>query len=243
MKNILLINLILVFLICSNIAYNQNSKIVDTGNSESKMTEYDYYENLRLERKENKVKTISSFGTFNDVIEIKDYFDEDGYLRKREFYLSDLMGENSYAWKEISDITYDETGNMSGNEIEYGNIKETLYKILFNKISPSNFYDIGFGETTVNKSEYIFDKESKLIEKRSYGEHLVGTGKEYESQYFYYDNNNRLIESRSTTGESAVSITKYFYNEKGLLEKEAISYDFQNGGRDYGMRYEYEYYE
>ena len=51
-----------------------------------------------------------------------------------------------------------------------------------------------------------------------------------------------LTESRTPTGKNSASITKYFYNEKGLLDREALSYDFQNDGRDYGMRYEYEFY-
>jgi len=223
-----------IFLILVLISINTN--IVFT------QTAHDYFEKLRLERKEKKVKTISSFSNFNDVIELKDYFDEDGFLRKREFYMSDMMGENIYVWKELNSIEYDSKGNMSGNEINFGIEKEILYQTPFSNNSPTDFYDIGFGETLVDEVKYIFDSKDNLIEKRSYGDHLYGTGKEYESEFFYYDNNKKLIESKTFTGESSINISKYYYNEIGLLIKLSNSYDFQNTGRDYGSRYEYEFF-
>jgi len=233
----------LISLFSSNFSFSQKSKKADSGSSESTMTEYDYYETLRLERKKKKVKTISSFSTFNDVIELKDYFDDDGFLRKREFYMSDMMGENIYVWKELNSIEYDSKGNMSGDEINFGIDKEIFNQIQFSNNNPIDFYDIGFGETLVDEVKYIFDSENNLLEKRSYGGHLYGTGKDYESEFFYYDSNKKLIESKAITGESSINISKYFYNENGLLIKTSNSYEFQNNGRDYGTRYEYEYYD
>lgn len=204
-------------------------------------TEYNYYEEIRKEREIKKVKTISEFGTFNDALEKKDYFDEQGYLRKREYYISDLMGENSYVWKEISSIIYDSNGNISGEEINYESNKEILYKSKFSNISPSKFYDIGFGETTVEEVKYFFDKKNRLIEKKNIFGDDVSKGQN-EKEIFKYDKNDQLMESKFYSGTNPVSITKYFYTSSGLLDRIEVSYDFQNGGRNYGARYEYEFY-
>ncbi|MFZ1323532.1 MAG: hypothetical protein WAT71_18420 [Ignavibacteria bacterium] len=220
---------------------SQKSKKADSGTSKSTMTEYDYYETLRLERKEKKVKTISSYSTFNDVIDLKDYFDKDGFLRKREFYLSDMMGENIYVWKELNSIEYDNIGNMIGIEVIYNEDNVVSNQIPF-KIKPSDFYDIGFGENLVDRVKYIFDEKNNLIEKRSYGEDLEGPDIAYSIESFQYEN-NKLIESKSATyGSDIVSITKYSYNKNGLLMAVNVSFDFQNGGRNYGERYEYEFF-
>lgn len=239
----LIISIVLLVSICVNFnVFSQKSKNAKSGNSESKCTEYDYYEKLRLERKDKSVKTISSFSTFNDAIENKDYYDENGYLRKREVYGEDLMGVNRFVWKEIFNITYDETGNIFGNFTEFKNNTEILSNSILNNLSPSDFYDIGFSETLVDEVKYIFDDKNNLIEKRIYGDHLYGTRKEYESEFFYYDRNNRLIESKYPSANT-ISISKYYYNEKGLIDRINVSYEFQNGGRNYGSRYEYEYYK
>lgn len=204
-------------------------------------TEYNYYDQLRKERENKKVKTISEFETFNDALDKKDYFDEQGYLRKREFYITDMMGENSYVWKEISSITYDNKGNISGEEINFESTKEISYKNQFTNMSPSNFYDIGFGETTVEEVKYFFDKENRLFQKSSiFGDDVPKEA--FGKEIFKYDKNDRLIESKYYSNASSVSITKYYYTSQGLLDRIEVSYDFQNGGRNYGARYEYEFY-
>lgn len=203
--------------------------------------EYNYYEQLRKNREIKKVKTISEFETFNDALEKKDYFDEQGYLRKREFYITDMMGENPYVWKEINSIVYDNNGGISGEEINYESTREISNKSEFTCISPSKFYDIGFSETTVKEVEYFFDKKNRLIEKKSILEN-AGPDGQNEKVIFKYNKNEQLIESKLYSGTNPVSITKYFYTMSGLLDRIEISYDFQNGGRNYGVRYEYEFY-
>lgn len=225
LKIILFIFSLIVFM--SNYCYSQ--------------TEYNYYDQLRKERENKKVKTISEFETFNDALDKKDYFDEQGYLRKREFYMTDMMGENAYVWKEINSIVYDNKGNISGEEINFESTSEILYKNKFTNISPSNFYDIGFGETTVEEVKYFFDKKNRLIEKKNIFGDAVPKGQD-EKEIFKYDKNDQLMESKFYSGSNPVSITKYFYTPSGLLDRIEVSYDFQNGGRNYGARYEYEFY-
>lgn len=241
MKTVLFLYLIVSFSICINIACSQNSKKLESGNTESVMNEYDYYEKLRLERKEKKVQLILAYEYENDALWRKDSFDVEGYLRKREIYTFDLDNLMEKLYSTIYVERYDDEGNMYG----YSDIPVNMNSINnFDKVKPTYFYEIGIDEETlVDDVKYIFDKNDNLIEKRSYGDHLYSTGKEYESEYFYYDKNNRLIESKYFSGKSSTNITKYFYTEKGLLDKVESEYDFQNSGRVYGIRYEYLFYD
>lgn len=239
MKTILF--LIFSFSFCFNNAFSQKSKKAESGNSESVMNEYDYYEKLRLERKEKKVLLVKTFEYVNDALSTKDSFDVNGYLRKREIYTFDLENLMEKLYSTIFVERYDDEGNMYGYSVIPVNMNIINN---FDKVKPTYFYEIGIDEETlVDDVKYIFDKNDNLIEKRSYGDYLYGTGKEYETEYFYYDKNNRLIESKYLSGKSSTSITKYFYTEKGLLDKVESEYDFQNGGRVYGIRYEYLFYD
>ena len=199
-------------------------------------TEYDYYEKLRLERKEKKIKTISAYETLEDALSKKDYFDENGYLITREFYYTSITNFETTLWKQLNLTNYDKDGTFDVEEKEYSDGTLIVNYIHVNQL-PSDFYDVGYGETLVEKVLYLFDNQGLLIEKRSYGDHVYGTGKEYDSEYFHYDEMGKLL--KSIQGEN---ITNYFYNDSGSLERESMSYEFQNNERDYEIRYEYEFY-
>lgn len=203
-------------------------------------TEQDYFEKLRLERKDKKIKTISAYSYFNEVLESKEYYDENGYLVKRETYQTDLLGENLYVYMEIVINNYDNLGNISGNQTMYESDGKKLNEFPFSNLDYTYFFEVGFDESTVIDIKYIFDKNGNVIEKRFFIDGL--NENEYEKTLLNYDNMNKLTESKYYgISTSVVDIVKYYYNSIGLLEKEENSYDFQKGGRVYGMRFEYEF--
>jgi hypothetical protein len=203
-------------------------------------TEQDYFEKLRLERKDKKIKTISAYSYFNEVLESKEYYDENGYLVKRETYQTDLLGENLYVYMEIVINNYDNLGNISGNQIMYESDGKKLSEFPFSNLDYTYFFEVGFDESTVIDIKYIFDKNGNVIEKRLFIDGL--NENEYEKTLLYYDNMNKLTESKYYGFSTSVNIVNYYYNSIGLLEKEESSYDFQKGGRVYGMRFEYEFF-
>ena len=207
-------------------------------------TEFDHYEKQRLERKEKKVKTISQHTTFNNFLESKDYFNTEGYLVKREIYDEHIFNEDTYEYanfvtKEILILNYDNKGGVSGREFIYEK---------GNKVSESNFNKLRFalldrGYREVKDITHTFDNSGRLTESK----YLYSDDERVFFKKYFYDNNNKLLKSIfynnvEDINSPGASITIYSYNELGLLENEATSYRFQNGGRDYGNSYIYEFY-
>lgn len=244
MKKIIVSIYILALILNYSNSYSQKSKQAESGHSVSYMTEYKYYENLRLERKEKKVKTIKQFDYSNDALNLIDYFDAEGYLKKREIYYTKYETGESILVTQIDINQYNNIGGISGT-YKTSSALEGDDNYEFNNLSLKRFYDTDafYGEGQIDSVNYVFDNADRLIEKRSYNDNLYGTGKEYESEFLYYDKVNKLINSKSTTGENSVSYTKYYYNEKSLLMIQESSYDFQNWEKTYGIRFEYEFYQ
>ena len=135
-------------------------------------TEYDYHENLRLERKENKIKVIKRIYKTNDYsYETMDYYDEEGYLVKRCYNRNGNISCPHIVTEhhQNGDITVQSDLGEEGMWTTTG--------------SQSLFYLTSFGIYDLrNKVELMFDENSRLIEKRIYGGHLYDE-KDYESMF------------------------------------------------------------
>jgi len=241
MKNIIYTIFFLALLSSCLNTYSQNSKQAKSGNSESTFTEYDYYEKLRLERKEKKIKIIITYSYLDDALERKDYFDEEGYLRKRENYYTSFATGELKIISQIDIIDYNKFGQISGiyqsSDEMNGDIKSN-----FENLSQSKFHETDYfvGEEPVDSVELIFDKSGKLTEKKFYERDFKSL---HSKSDLIYDENGRLKESKFIPTKSSPSNIKYYYNDLGLLVKEESSYDFNNENRVFGKRYEYEFYE
>ena len=206
-------------------------------------TTYDYFEKLRLERKEKKIKIVSAFDYADDVLSKKEYYDENGLLTKYEIYGASYFTGGTYMYHLIIVNKYSEKGQVSGTitKFESDGSKTDFYE--FNNLKPEVFFDIKYEGDFYSDVQYVFDNSGNLSEKRFYNQDMYKPG-EYEKEILIYDSDNKIIQSKYTSpgGGTTVSIGKYYYNSDGLLEHIDESYDFQNGGRNFDVRYEYEFY-
>lgn len=224
-----------IFLMLVLISFNTN--IVFT------QTAYDYFEKIRLERKEKKIKTISAFDNTDESLSKKDYFDDNGFFVKKEIFGSSFVTGESYIIQEIMVDKYKEGDDMSGTVKIFESDGSKTKEFKFSNVKPELFYETSsFENLSYDKVQYSFDNKGNLSEKRFYKDKEY-IPDEYEKLLIYYDSKNKPIESKFfTPNNSTVSLGKYYYNSNGLLEKEESSYDFQKGERVYGLRYEYEFY-
>jgi len=206
-------------------------------------TTSDYFEKMRLERKEKKIKTISAYDYFDDALSKKDYFDENGFLVKKEIYGSSFITGDSYILQDIIVDEYKEGEDMSGTAIIFETDGSKTKDHKFSNMKPEIFFETSsFENVSYDKVQYLFDNKDNITEKRFYKDKEYKPT-EYEKLLIYYDSENKPIESKFfTPNNSTVSFGKYYYNSNGLLEKEESSYDFQKGERVYGVRYEYEFF-
>lgn len=232
MKNFIYFYLSLIFvqlIINSQIVFSQ--------------TEYDYFKKQRLEKKAKKIKTISSFDYLDDALSEKIYYDEEGFLIKKEIYASSFVTGNAYISQEVIVNKYNDNEDISGSITVFKSDGSKVKNLKFNNMKPEIFYEISsFDEIQYDNVNYIFDNKGILTEKRFFSKKNFNSD-EYARQLLFYNSNGKLIEYKYyTPGTTTVSFGKYYYNSNDLLEKEESSYDFQKGERVYGTRYEYEFY-
>lgn len=190
-------------------------------------TEFDYYEKQRAERQSKKIKTIFYFDEYDKENPYSIYrYDTNGYIIKIEYFVGRVKNKDYKLWKEINVVSIDEKGNLSGYEYEY----DIKTKNSFNK-SPSEFWEIGFGENLVERVEYIFDKSGKVKERRSYGDHAYP--KEFSVEKFSYKD-DILVEILDVDSQQE---TYFFYNENGLLIK------ISSGQSEDSTYLKYDFYE
>jgi hypothetical protein len=220
--------------------YSQNSKQANSGYSKLIFSEYDYYEKQRLERKEKKIKVINTYSYFDDALERKDYFDEEGYLRKSENYYTSFTTGELKIISQIDITDYNTVGQISGiyqsSDEMNGEIKSTFENLSLSKFHETDFFA---GEEPVDSVELIFDESGKLTEKRYYERDFKSL---HSRLVLIYDENGRLKESKFIPTKSSPSNIKYYYNDLGLLVKEESSYEFHGGDRVFGQSYKYEFY-
>lgn len=216
--------------------------LICTSQSIFSQSTYDYIEKQRLERKEKKIKTISSFDYLNDALSKKEYYDENGLPKKIEIYGASFITGDTYLLQEIIIHKLGDNGNVSGTitKFESDGSKTDTYE--FNDLKPEIFFNPNVDGEFYSDVQYTFDNSGKLSEKRYFNSKIYGPN-EYEKQVFSYNSGNKLIGYKYyIPNNSTVSNGKFYYNSNGLLEKEESSYDFQKGERVYGIRYEYEFY-
>lgn len=182
-------------------------------------TEYDYYEKLRLERKEMKIKIIK---TDNDVI---DYYDQQGYHIKREYYFEGNLSSYSLI-KQMSNGDLSVEMNL-GPE---GVFKMTGSKALF-YVTYFDPYDLR------DKVTMTFDSKARLFEEIITGIDMDGS--EY-AKYFYKKDENKPFNSEWYSDNILLSKTDYYYDETGLLIKK-VSLWISNNEQTIS-KYSYEYY-
>lgn len=222
-----LVFFIMISFVQSGVIYSQSS--------------IEYFENRRLELKEKKVKIIYSYETGYDELRRKEFIDENGYLYKLEEYQTSYDGERTFI-SLIAEIDVNsKAGFICGKAILYDSEGVIRDSYSFDMES-EYFYTLYLEDIPIDEVKYIFDEQGKLTEKRKYSNDNYGPN-EFEKEVLIYDNNNKLIESKHYVPEnSTISVSYYNYNSYGLLESEKVSYDFQNRGRNFGVRYEYEFY-
>ncbi len=202
-------------------------------------TEQEYFEKLRLERKDKKIKTISVYDNLKVIKYKKEYYDENGYLIKKELFYHDNEKNKTYLYQEIKITSYDALGNISGKEILY-ELGKRINEFQFSNINFTYFYEIGFSENLIDDIKYLFDDNGNLIEKRFTSADMYEPGK-YEKETFLYDSNNKLVESKySYPDNNSSHVRRYHYSSTGLLEME--SYLDDNLVQTEGVKYEYEFY-
>lgn len=201
-------------------------------------TTLDYLEKQRIERKNNKIKTITTFISVNDKISSIDYYDENGYMQKKELYVMDLDAGKVYLWQDILITKFSSEGLFSGIESTYECNGKKINDFSFENMKPEILFEIAFDETLIDDVKYIFDSKGNLIEKRFYSEEMYKPN-EYEKEILIYDSKNKLVETiYYIPGSSIVSSHKYSYNSAGLLEKISSVQD----ETDYATTYKYEFY-
>lgn len=218
----------LIFLLCNN-----SSILVAQHNNE-----YDYFENERLERKEKKIKSVKVTDLVKEELIRIDYYDNEGYLIKREVYLPGISDQTPRLYSEYKISPFDTDLNISVEEIVFdGNQTQVLNANYTNKLKL--FLELET-ETIEDEVQYIFNDKVQIVEKNIY----YGEDNDFElsrSENYEYDAAGFLISSDFKSGNSLFK-TKYSYNNNGLLEKEVGAYDFSNNGRVWGLIYEYEFY-
>lgn len=183
-------------------------------------TEQDYFEKLRLERKDSKVKVIKSDNN------IKDFFDNQGYHIKREFY------NNSGNVTSYSLIKHLDNGDLSvemnlGPEGKFTSTgSQALFYVTY--FDPYNLID---------KVVMIFDSKFRLIEERITGNDGEINDKE---KYLYENEENTFYRSETYTDNKLVSKTTYYYNELNLLIKKEFLWLYNNEMTV--TNYSYEFY-
>lgn len=198
----------------------------------------DYLEKQRQERKNNKIKTITTFESVNNEISSIEYYDENGYLQKKELYVMDLDAGKVCLWQDIVITKFSSDGLFSGIEAIYERNGKKINDFTFEKMKPEILFEIAFDETLIDDVKYIFDNKGNLIEKRYYSEDMYKPN-EYEKEILIYDSKNKLVETKYyIPGSSIVSSNKYSYNSAGLLEKVSSLQDEAN----YVTNYKYEFY-
>jgi hypothetical protein len=200
-------------------------------------SEYQYYENHRLERLNNKIKSVSYYSNDDkNPYEIK-YYSEDGNPLKFENYNTD---NTLHTLTEITNI--DTNGLISFIQTVYFNESPT-HKFSRENISPSEFYDIGFGDNEFSRVKYVFGPKNLLTEKIFISVDYDST-KPFQSVKFFYDDNGKLDTSQNLSSDnSLLSKTYYFYNSQGLLEKKIVKFSNPEVNKDHKYIYKYEFYK
>jgi hypothetical protein len=218
MKTITFLYITFGFLICLNNAFSQQIIKTESDNSNSNMTEYDYYENLRLKVKSNKVKSLKVFDIRNDDLKRIDYYDEEGYLVKREFYSTGYSNSIAKLFSEFIITPYDNNLNVSISETGYSDDGSSNFNVEY--INNYKFFMELETETTEEEVKFVFDESDQFIEKQIF----FGEDGDYNlsrKETFIYDANGLLVTSEIISGNSKF-VTKYTYNNKELLEKEEV---------------------
>jgi len=201
-------------------------------------TTLDYLEKQRIERKNNNIKTITTYDSVNDKISSIEYYDENGYLQKKELYVMDLDAGKLCLWQDILITKFSSYGLFSGIESLYERNGSKINYFTFENMKPEILFEIAFDETLIDDVKYIFDNKGNLIEKRFYSEDMYKPD-EYEKQILIYDSKNKLVETKYyIPGLSRSSTHKYFYDSSGLLEKVTSVQDETN----YVSKYKCEFY-
>jgi hypothetical protein len=203
-------------------------------------SEYEYFEKQRLESKDKKIKIISTYDCLDDLLWYKEYYNENGFLIKKEIFTHNNESNKLTLYQKINIDSYDASGNISGTEILYETDGSILNENHFSKLNFTYFYEIGFDENITEEIEYIFDNQNQLIEKRFYYEDV--NGYIYDKELLFYNTEGKNCESKHFfSGSSNVSISKFYYNSLGLLEKkETLDGFYVKTG---GIKYNYEFYE
>jgi len=180
-------------------------------------SEYEYYEKLRLERKERKIKTIKT----NDG-EI-DYFDMEGYHIKREFYFDGNL--TSYIL-----IQHLSNGDLS---VEQNLGPEGIWNTTG---SQALFEETGFDPYDIrDEVVLIFDSKMRLSEKKISGEDYLGLDIE---KYYYENDEDKPKRSEYYLDNQLLFVTDYFYDQSGLL----IKFERLWNNEKSTTSYTYEYY-
>lgn len=182
-------------------------------------TEYDYYEKLRLERKEKRIKLIK---TDKDVI---DYYDEQGYHFKREYYFEGNM--SSYSLINQQSNGYLSVKMDLGPEGIFTTTgSQALYYITY--FDPYNLID---------NVVMVFDSKGRVSEERITGTDMEGA----ESiKYFYKNEEIKPYRSEYYSDNKLLSKTDYYYDDSGLFIK-VVSIWINNNEQTI-TNYSYEYY-
>lgn len=169
-------------------------------------SEYEYYEKLRLKRKERKIKVIKV-----DDAQI-DYFDKEGYHIKREYYFEGNI--SSYML-----IKHLSNGDLS---VEQNLGSEGIWNTTG---SQALFEETGFDPyNLIDDVVLIFDSKMRLAEKRISGEDYMGMDIE---KYYYENDEDKPKRSEYYYDNQLSSVTNYYYDEAGLLIKSECYYDNQ----------------
>jgi len=184
-------------------------------------TEQNYFERLRLERQQWKVKSIISDGA-------QDYYDEAGYHIKRVVFANFISYDITYIITHLTngDLSVEIDSGPEGKLTTVGS-QALFYHTWFD---PYNLTDIALLKIDdlnriIEESYTSTDMNGMTVKSIYYYEVL----KKYPNRSDFY-NDDRLF-----------STTKYFYDGKGMLLKEE-TVDV-NTGKSYSREYSYEFYE
>jgi hypothetical protein len=211
-----------------NREFIQKNKVKVIRGKRSSKKEMDIIRNKGLEtfyefdRNGNLSKQYSSFATEGGKIDttfIEYKYDE--YNRLKLLRRNDVHGFYSYEYE------YDALGNV---------VKEEYFR---EDNEGSSRYDFIPGKRYVIVSEtYSYEWMGQVLKKNSYNNY----GKKYKEEFFYYDENDYLIEhSSKLIINNSRSKTTYSYNEKGLIREKIV---IDNLAREHEfIRIEYSYDE